>query len=74
MVIGYYCLGKGYWVEGFIGLTIFLVIIGLIIKVVMQKIKLKKLGALLPFDIIKTRYAKGEISKTEFVEKKKELE
>ncbi len=74
MIIGYYCLGKGYWVEGLIGLIILIAIIGLTIKVVMQKIKIKKLGLMLPFDIIKTRYAKGEISKTEFVEKKKELE
>jgi len=46
----------------------------LIVKVVSQKNKLKKSGIQTPLDILKSRYAKGEISKVEFKEKKKDLE
>ena len=66
-------MGYGYWFEWAIGLIIFIIIIGLVVKVVNQKNKLNKPGIISPLDILKNRYAKGEISKTEFEEKKKDI-
>jgi putative membrane protein len=67
-------MGYGYWFVLIIGLIILIIIIGLIVKVVSQRNKLKKSGIQTPLDILKSRYAKGEISKVEFKEKKKDLE
>ena len=66
-------MGYGYWFGLIIGLIILIIIIGLIVKVVNQKNKLKKSGNQTPLDILKNRYAKGEISKVEFNEKKKDI-
>ena len=56
-----------------IGLIIFIIIIGLVVKIVNQKNKLNKPNVKSTLDILKNRYAKGEISKTEFEEIKKDI-
>ena len=66
-------MGHGYWFSWIIGLIIFIIIIGLVVMVVNQNNKLKKAGSMSHLDILKNRYAKGEISKTEFDEKKRDI-
>ena len=61
------------WICLVIGLIIFIIIIGLVVKIVNQKNKLNKPNVKSTLDILKNRYAKGEISKTEFEEKKKDI-
>ena len=63
-------MGFGCWFEWVIGLIILFIIIGLVIKVVNQKNKLNRSVTKSPLDVLKERYAKGEISKEEFEEKK----
>lgn len=63
------------WGMGFgwiIGLIILGAIIWIIIKTINQNNKPARLGKS-AFDILKERYARGEISKEEFDERKKDL-
>lgn len=63
--------GMGYgWV---IGLIVLVLLIWLVVKVVSQNHKLNKPAIKTPLDVLKDRYAKGEISKVEFEEKKSDL-
>ncbi len=66
-------MGYGYWFVLIIGLIILIIIIGLVVKVVNQKNKLNRPVIKSPLDILKDRYAKGEISKVEFEEKRSDL-
>ena len=67
----------GFGFGGIIMWLIFLILIALVIYFVMQSIKLGSSGHSskeTPLDILKTRYAKGEITKEEFNRMKKDLE
>jgi len=66
-------MGNGYWINWIFGLIFLAVIIGMVIKIVNQKNRLNHPDNISALDILKHRYAKGEISKTEFEEKKKGL-
>jgi putative membrane protein len=64
------------WGMGFgwiIGLLVLAVIIWLVIKTVNQNSNARNSGSKSPLDILKKRYAKGEIDKKEFDERKKDL-
>ncbi len=64
------------WVMGLgwiIGAIILAIIVWLILKVVNQKNVNKQSDTNSPLDILKKRYARGEIDKAEFEEKKKAL-
>ena len=64
---GFNHLGMGFgWIFGFV---ILIIIIWLIVKSFNQTQNNEKSA----LDILKERYAKGEISKTEFEEKKKDI-
>ena len=66
-------MGFGFWFEWVIGLIILFIIIGLVVKVVNQKNKLNRPVTKSPLDVLKDRYAKGEISKVEFEEKRSDI-
>ncbi|MFA5046705.1 MAG: SHOCT domain-containing protein [Paludibacter sp.] len=66
-------MGYGYWFVLILGLIILIIIIGLVVKVMNQKNKLNRPVAKSPLDVLKDRYAKGEISKVEFEEKKSDI-
>jgi uncharacterized membrane protein len=68
-------LGTGYenLFACIIGLIFLIMIIGVIVKVGTQKNKLTRSGIISLLDILKNRYAEGEISKTEFEESKRDL-
>ena len=65
--------GMGYGFGWVIGLIVLVVLIWLVVKVVSQNHKLNKPDIKTPLDVLKDRYAKGEISKAEFEEKKSDL-
>jgi len=65
--------GYGYWLTWVFGLIILIIIIVIIGRKINQKNKLKQPGIMTPLDILRNRYAKGEISKTEFEEKKSDI-
>jgi len=58
------------WLVGFI---LFVIIIWIIVKSINQYNKSNGAGNKTPIDILKERYAKGEIDKQEFEEKKRDL-
>jgi len=61
--------GMGYgWI---IGLIVLVVIIGLIVNAMKKNSNRPKYNS--PMDILKTRYAKGEISKDEYDEKRRHI-
>ncbi|OFY56115.1 MAG: hypothetical protein A2X22_14405 [Bacteroidetes bacterium GWF2_49_14] len=62
-------MGYG-WILGITAIVIILVLIGVIIN---QKRQYNRLKNKSPLDIIKDRYAKGEISKEEFEDKRRAL-
>jgi putative membrane protein len=66
-------MGYGNWLGWIIGFIILLIIIVIVVKITNQKNKLKQSGKKPPLDVLKDRYAKGEISKTEFEEKKSDI-
>ena len=67
-MMGYDCGGGFMWL-------IFLVLVGIVIYFLFQSSKGSN-GSIIetPLDILKKRYAKGEIEKEEFEQKKKDLE
>ena len=62
-------MGYG-WILGITAIVIILVLTGVIIN---QKRQYNRLKNKSPLDIIKDRYAKGEISKEEFEDKRRAL-
>lgn len=66
-------IGNGYWFGWIIGIIILVIIIAMVVKISNQKNKLKQTGKKSPVDDLKGRYAKGEISKVEFEEKKRDI-
>ena len=65
------CWGMGFgWI---IGLLILLIIVGMIVKAMNQNKNSNKSQYNSPLDILKTRYAKGEISKEEYDEKRRHI-
>jgi len=66
-------MGYGDWFGWIIGFIILITIIGLVVKVVNQKNKLNRPITKSPLDVLKDRYAKGEISKIEFEEKRSDI-
>jgi putative membrane protein len=72
--------GMGWFGFIFVILIVILVVVGLIIFLpqLKQKYKINEVGTSSgksdALEIIKARYARGEIDKTEFEEKKKDLE
>jgi putative membrane protein len=72
MDYGYGMMGGGWWILGFIFWLLVLIGIVLLIKYLWEHggAKAEHESAL---EILKARYAKGEISKEEFEEKKKDI-
>ena len=69
---GYGMMGGGYWILGLIFWILVLIGLVLLIKYLWEggAVKREQESAL---EILKKRYAKGEIGKEEFEEKKKDL-
>ena len=65
--------GMGYGYGWIIGLLILLVVIGVIISALRRRKNSNRPRYNSPQDILKTRYAKGEISKNEYDEKRKHI-
>jgi putative membrane protein len=64
-------MGSGYvWI---IGIIILIVVIWLVVKVMSRINKQKTPINMSPMDILNDRYAKGEISKQEYMDKKKAI-
>lgn len=63
----------GYGYGGMFMWLIFLIIIGLLIYFIVQNQKTKGPSSKSPLDILKERYAKGEITKEDFDKMKKDL-
>jgi len=63
--------GMGYgWI---IGLIVLVVIVGLVVNAIKQKKNSNRPKYNSPMDILKTRYAKGEISRDEYEEKRRHI-
>jgi len=65
--------GMGYGNGWIIGLIILVVVIGVIVVALQHRKKSTKSKYNSPQDILKTRYAKGEISKDEYDEKRNHI-
>ena len=65
--------GMGFGFGWIIGLIVLVVVIWLIIKAVNQNRNPNLQNKKSPMDILKKRYARGEIDKEEFEEKKKDI-
>ena len=64
------------WEMGYgwiVGIILLVIIVVLVIVVVSQKKSNRRIKDSSPMDIIKARFARGEISKEEFEEKRKSL-
>jgi putative membrane protein len=74
---GNYVCGFGYGYGGMFMWILFLIVLGVAIYFIVQSTKSKNVSGQAqetPLDIMKKRYAKGEITKEEFDRMKKELE
>jgi putative membrane protein len=70
-VFGEHGWGMGWgWI---IGLAVIVLIIWLIVKITNQNDNQRQLGGKSAFDILKEKYAKGEISKEEYKEKRNDI-
>lgn len=67
------CWGMEYGYGWIIGLIVLVIIIGLIVNAMKQKRNSNRPKYNSPMDILKTRYAKGEISKEEYDEKRRHI-
>jgi uncharacterized membrane protein len=65
--------GMWYGYGWIIGLLILVVVIGVIVNAFQRRKNLNRPKYNSPQDILKTRYAKGEISKVEYDEKRKHI-
>lgn len=65
--------GMGYGYGQIIGLVVLVVVIGVIVSAMKHKRKSTSPKYNSPQDILKTRYAKGEISKDEYEEKTRNI-
>ena len=64
-------MGSGFgWI---IGLLILVLIIGILVSAMKSRKNLNRVKYNSPLDILKTRYAKGEISKVEYDEKRNHI-
>jgi len=69
--------GYGYGYGGIFMWLLFIIVIGVVVYFIIQSTKAKTSGGPLqkiPLDILKGRYAKGEITKEEYERIKKDLE
>ncbi len=74
---GSYMCGIGYGYGGMFMGILFLIVLGVAIYFIVQTLKSKNVTGQVqetPLDILKKRYAQGEITKEEFARMKKELE
>jgi putative membrane protein len=73
---GNYGCGLGYGYGGMFMWILFLIVLGVVIYFIIQTAKKNATGQTqeTPLDILKKRYAQGEITKKEFDRMKKELE
>lgn len=72
-----YGCGFGFGYGGMVMWLIFLIVLGVAIYFIVQALKSKNVigqGQDMPLDILKRRYAKGEITKEEFERTKKDLQ
>ena len=65
--------GMSYGNGWIIGLLILIIVIGLIVNAIQRQKNSKKSKYNSPHDILKIRYAKGEISKDEYDEKSRHI-
>jgi putative membrane protein len=69
----FYAHGWGMGWGWFISLLIIAAFVWVVVKVINRSGKSKKKNQKKPLDFLKERYAKGEINKEEFEERKKDL-
>jgi len=74
MMYGIESLGIGNLFVWAIGIIFLIIIIWVVVRAVTHKNKLNQHRFLSPLDILKSRYAKGEISKAEFEDKKTDVQ
>ncbi|MBI4768403.1 MAG: SHOCT domain-containing protein [Deltaproteobacteria bacterium] len=70
-------MNYGYGYGGMFMWILFIIVIGVVVYFIIQSTKVKTSSGTLketPLDILKGRYAKGEIAKEEFERMKKDLE